>query len=191
MTASRRITFLTFMALVLPGALAVAACGGGGAAASSSPANTSSGQAATVGVANSRLGKILVDSRGRALYLFKADVGTKSACAGACVVAWPPVRTARRPTVGSGANSSLVSTTARSDGEPEVTYNGHPVYRFAGDKAPGDVNGEGLTAFGAEWLALSPVGDEVTNQPSSSGTSGGYQPPARSTTLVPKPFSTV
>jgi hypothetical protein len=84
-----------------------------------------------------------------------------------------------------------VSTTARSDGEPEVTYNGHPVYRFAGDKAPGDVNGEGLTAFGAEWLALSPVGDEVTNQPSSSGTSGGYQPPARSTTLVPKPFSTV
>ena len=121
----------------------------------------------------SRLGKILVDSRGRALYLFKADVGTKSACAGACVVAWPPLRTARRPTVGSGANSSLVSTTAGSDGEPEVTYNGHPVYRFAGDKAPGDVNGEGLTAFGDEWLALSPAGDEVTNQRSSSGSSGG------------------
>ena len=174
MIASRPITFLTSMALVLPGALAVAACGGGGAAASSSPAKTSSGLAATVGVANSRLGKILVDSRGRTLYLFKADVGTKSACAGACVVGWPPLRTARRPTVGSGANSSLVSTTARSDGEPEVTYHGHPAYRFAGDKAPGDVNGEGLTAFGGEWLALSPAGNEVTNQPSSSGSTGGY-----------------
>jgi predicted lipoprotein with Yx(FWY)xxD motif len=67
-----------------------------------------------------------------------------------------------------------VSTTARSDGEPEVTYHGHPAYRFAGDKAPGDVNGEGLTAFGGEWLALSPAGNEVTNQPASSGSTGGY-----------------
>jgi predicted lipoprotein with Yx(FWY)xxD motif len=173
MTDSRRITFLTSIALVLPAALAVAACGGSATASPASP-KTSNGQAATVAVANSGLGKILVDSHGRALYLFKADVGTKSACTGACVAAWPPLRTAGRPTVGSGANSSLVSTTARSDGEPEVTYNGHPVYRFAGDTAPGDVNGEGLTAFGGEWLALSPAGNEVTNQPSSSGSAGGY-----------------
>jgi predicted lipoprotein with Yx(FWY)xxD motif len=67
-----------------------------------------------------------------------------------------------------------VSTTARSGGEPEVTYNGHPVYRFAGDKAPGDVNGEGLTAFGGEWLALSPAGNEVTSQHSRSDSNVGY-----------------
>jgi predicted lipoprotein with Yx(FWY)xxD motif len=49
-------------------------------------------------------------------------------------------------------------TTPRSDGRPEVTYNGHPLYTYTGDSKPGDVNGQGLTAFGAAWFALSPSG---------------------------------
>jgi hypothetical protein len=67
----------------------------------------------------------------------------------------------------------VIGTTTRSDGKPQVTYNGHPLYRYQGDQKPGDTNGQGLTAFGASWFALSPAGSQVTTQPSSSGGGGG------------------
>jgi predicted lipoprotein with Yx(FWY)xxD motif len=67
-----------------------------------------------------------------------------------------------------------VGTTARPDGEPQVTYNGHPLYLFAGDQNPGDKNGQGLSAFGAKWYVLSPAGNQITQQPSSSGGNSGY-----------------
>src|SRR2546423_6737558 len=88
-------------------AAVVAGCGGGGAtAASSPPPKTASGQAATVGVSNTGIGEILVNSQGLTVYLFKADQGTKSACAGACAAAWPPLLVKGKPTVGSGVNAS-------------------------------------------------------------------------------------
>jgi predicted lipoprotein with Yx(FWY)xxD motif len=92
------------------------------------------------------------------VYLFKKDAGTKSACTGACATAWPPVLSSAAPAAGSGAKASLLGTTVRSDGQRQVTYNGHPLYLFAGDQAPGDTNGQGSTGFGAPWLALSPAG---------------------------------
>jgi ketosteroid isomerase-like protein len=76
---------------------------------------------------------------------------------------------APKPTVGSGANASMIGTTARSDGKPQVTYNGHPLYLYAGDQKAGDTNGQGVTAFGAAWYALSAAGNQVSGQPSSSG----------------------
>ena len=91
MTRNRPITFLASAAVIPIAALAIAACGGGGNAATAATPKTSSGASATVGVANSGLGSILVDSTGRTLYLFKADVGAKSACTGACATAWPPL----------------------------------------------------------------------------------------------------
>ena len=108
------------------------------------------------------LGKILVDSRGRTLYLFKKDSGKKSTCFGACATAWPPLRAHGKPTVGGGARASKVGTTRRSDGKPQVTYNGHPLYLFVQDKKPGDTHGEGLSAFGARWFAVSPAGRQVS-----------------------------
>jgi hypothetical protein len=57
----------------------------------------------------------------------------------------------------------------RSDGRAQVTYNGHPLYLFLGDQAAGDTNGQGSTAFGGSWDVLTPAGDEVTAQASSSG----------------------
>jgi predicted lipoprotein with Yx(FWY)xxD motif len=85
------------------------------------------------------------------------------------------VRANGKPTVGSGANASMVGTTARSDGKPQVTYNGHPLYLYSGDQRPGDTTGEGVTAFGASWFAVSPAGDQVSGQASSSGGGGvGY-----------------
>jgi predicted lipoprotein with Yx(FWY)xxD motif len=173
MTRTRSITFLAGAAVVLLAALALAGCGGGGASSQAAPPKTANGQPATVGVANdSNLGEILVNSQARTLYLFLKDSGTTSACTGACAAAWPPLRANGKPTLGSGANGSLVGTATRSDGNPQVTYNGHPLYLYAGDQKPGDTNGQGLTQFGGGWFALSPAGNQVSGQGSGSG--AGY-----------------
>ena len=176
MTPSRPMTFLAGAAVVPLAALADAGCGGGSSGASASPAppKTASGAPATVGVAKTGLGKILVDSQGRTLYLFKKDSGTKSACTGACASAWPPLRANGKATVGSGANASLIAITARSDGKPQVTYGGHPLYLFQGDQKAGDTNGQGVTAFGGGWFTLSAAGHQVAGKPASSGGGNGY-----------------
>ena len=178
MTRSKSITFLATAAVIPLTALALASCGGGtgDATASKAPPKTANGRPATVGVANGGLGKVLVDSHGRTLYLFKKDQGAKSACFGECATDWPPLRVSGKPTVGSGAQASMVSTTARTDGAPQVTYNGHPLYRYEGDRKAGDTNGQGITAFGAGWYALTPAGNQISAQASSSGgssTGGG------------------
>src|SRR4029079_10924433 len=174
MTRRRLIAFLASAAVVPLTALSVAACGsgGGGASASTGPPKTASGRPATVGVANTGLGKILVDSQGRTLYMFQKDQGTHSACTGACASAWPPLRANGKPTVGSGASASMVTTSPRSDGKPQVVYNNHQLYRYSGDQKPGDTNGQGLTAFGGGWFALSPAGSQVSGQATNSG--GGF-----------------
>jgi predicted lipoprotein with Yx(FWY)xxD motif len=177
----RPITFLASAAVIPLVALGLAACGGGGSATASPPpapsktataptkTATAPTKTATVLAANSRLGRILVDSTGRTLYLFKADVGAKSACSGACATAWPPLLTGGKPAVRSGAMAALVGTTKRSDGAQQVTYNGHPLYLFIKDQKPGDVIGQGVTAFGAAWFAVSPAGTQISSKPSGHG----------------------
>jgi predicted lipoprotein with Yx(FWY)xxD motif len=173
MTLKRPISFLAGGAVLLLAALAVAGCGGGSSKASSPP-TTASGKTATVGVSNASLGSILVNSQGRTLYLFSRDSGTMSECNGACAVNWPPLRVAGKPTLGSGAKASLASTSTRSAGMRQVTYNGHPLYLFKGDSKPGDTNGEGLNAFGGSWFAVSPAGNQVSAPAASSGGGSGY-----------------
>ena len=168
MTHSRPLTFLLSAAVVPVPALALTACGGGSSATAAAP-KTSSGVSASVGVSNSSLGKILVNSQGRSLYLFKADVGTKSECSGACAQAWPPLLATGNPTAGTGLTASKLGTTTRSDGTKQVTYNGHPLYLFIKDKKPGDVTGQGVTAFGAAWFALTPSGGQASTPVSTSG----------------------
>ena len=68
--------------------------------------------------------------------------------------------------------ASKVGTTTRSGGSHQVTYNGHPVYLYIGDKKAGELNGQGVTAFGAAWFALTPAGNQISTQPTTSG--GGY-----------------
>ena len=180
MTRSRPITFLASAAVIPLTALAVAACGGGGAATAATP-KSSGGASATIGVANSNLGSILVNSSGRTLYLFKADVGARSACTGACAAAWPPLLTTGKPTAGAGLTASKLGTSTRAGGKQQVTYNGHPLYLFIQDKKPGQTTGQGVTAFGAPWFALTPTGNQASGTASSSGggaSSGGSGAPA-------------
>ena len=149
-------------------ALAAAGCGGSsdgqqtasyGAPSPTAPANSSG--AASVGLASSKLGKILVDGQGRTLYLWEADTGTASTCSGACASAWPPLTSDGQPVARAGVSASELGTTKRDDGTSEVTYNGHPLYTFSGDSAPGQTAGQGSDGFGAEWYVLSATGNAI------------------------------
>jgi predicted lipoprotein with Yx(FWY)xxD motif len=160
-------------------ALLIAACGGYGTSAyggSTSPssdgrypgaAGSPSGTpappvaSATVNLRSTALGQILVDGRGRSLYLFEADKAGMSSCYGDCASVWPPLLTSGAPVAGSGLNQSLLGTTTRKDGSIEVVYNGHPLYYFVSDKQAGDTTGQAITSFGADWFVLSAAGSQV------------------------------
>lgn len=167
-----------FIAVAIPAVVAVAAlaagCGGsGGSASVPTHPKAGTGRRATVGLESvGGLGKVLVDSNGRTLYLFQKDARHVSACTGACAAAWPPVLATGKPVVGSGAMASLVGTISRSNGKPQVTYAGHPLYLFDGDSSQGDSKGQGVNAFGARWYTVSSSGTAVTTQ--VSGASNGY-----------------
>ncbi len=158
MPRSRSIAFLAGAAVIPIAALAVG-CGGGGGGNATAATTTPT---PTVRVANTQLGKILVDSKGRTLYLFTKDSHKKSACSGMCATFWPPLPAGAKPGAGRGARASLVGRIKRSDGRSQVTYHGHPLYRFAKDTKPGAINGEGVTAFGGSWFAVSPDGNRVS-----------------------------
>jgi predicted lipoprotein with Yx(FWY)xxD motif len=170
----RPISFLAAAVLVPVVALAAAGCGGNDSTPTAAATKTGGDSSATVSVASTGLGDILVDAQGKSLYLFEQDTGTKSTCSGACATAWPPLRTSGKPTAGSGAKTSLLGTTPRSDGDPQVTYDGHPLYGYQGDSNAGDTNGQGIDGFGAPWYVLSPSGNEITTSASSAGSGNGY-----------------
>jgi predicted lipoprotein with Yx(FWY)xxD motif len=133
-------------------------------------ASSSSAAAGTkVGVASSKLGRILVDRHGRTLYLFARDRNGKSACSRSCAVYWPPLIASGKLHAGAGAKASLLGTTRRADGRRQVTYRHHPLYRYAGDAAKGQVNGQGLDTSGGEWWVLSPAGNKITKGASNGG----------------------
>jgi len=176
----KRILLVVPVVVVALAALVVAGCGGGNdnvkasAPAASAKAASSSGGGATVDVRSGALGRYLVDSQGRTLYLFEKDTGTTSTCSGACASAWPPATTSGHATAGSGVKAALLGTTARSDGSSQLTYHGHPLYRYAGDQAPGDTNGQGLTQFGGGWYVVSPAGQKIEgHDTTTSDTNGG------------------
>ena len=161
-TASRRISLAVIATALVALAVVVAGCGGGsGYGGSASARPPASGSGASVKLASTKLGKVLVDAKGRTLYLFEADKGPMSTCDGACATVWPPLEAAGKPTAGAGLDAAKVGTTKRADGGSEVTYNGHPLYTFEGDSAPGQTSGQELDDFGAEWYALSAAGDKV------------------------------
>jgi predicted lipoprotein with Yx(FWY)xxD motif len=135
---------------------------------------------ATVSLRKTALGLVLVNSRGHTIYLFAKDRNGKSACNGSCAKFWPPLLGHGKPTAGSGVRASLLGTTRRSDGSSQVTYNRHPLYTFALDKRAGQTRGEGNSAFGARWYAVSAAGRAVV-KPSGTTTT------TTTTTTTPYP----
>ena len=159
------------LGLVLVALLGLVGCGGG---SSSSPgtASTESTTTALPPVAEpppnaeegtvfvslgsaAGLGQVLVDSEGHTLYAFSNDSPRESTCAGACARAWPPLLVEHgEPQPSNGAGAFRLGTVERADGSRQVTYAGHPLYSYAGDKRPGEASGQGATAFGGTWTAL-------------------------------------
>ena len=145
------------------------ASGGGGAYGygapakpASAPAKPAAAGATTIALADHGLGKMLVDASGRTLYLWRADTGLSSTCSGACAQGWPPVTTTGTPKATGGVHAGWLGTVKRADGTTQVTYGGHPLYRFAGDTAAGQTNGQGSTGFGSPWYVVSATGSAIT-----------------------------
>jgi predicted lipoprotein with Yx(FWY)xxD motif len=116
---------------------------------------------ATVALASSEYGKILVDAHGKTLYDFPPDKRMSSTCYGACAALWPPLLTTGKPLAGHGVKASLLGTVRRKDGKLEVTYDRHPLYLFVSDRKAGETTGQGVEQFGAPWWVLSAAGKEI------------------------------
>ena len=128
------------------------------APASEAPASAAAGGAVTVMVADSDLGQILVDGEGRTLYMFKPDSDGTSTCYDECESNWPPLTVTGDITVGEGLDAATFTTTERTDGSTQVKAGAWPLYYFANDAAPGDVNGQGV---GDVWYVVGPAGEPI------------------------------
>ena len=140
---------------------------GSPAAASPVGAGASASGGTVITTAKSSAGTVLTNGSGRAVYLWVKDTGDMSNCNGACAGAWPPVTTTATATATGGAKASDIGTITRSDGSKQVTYDGHPLYYFAGDSAAGMASGQGSDGFGAKWWLVAPTGSDVTASVSS------------------------
>jgi predicted lipoprotein with Yx(FWY)xxD motif len=156
--------------------LAIAACGSSAssssppAAGASSPAASSSGTALTSTTMNGTA--VLTNSAGFTLYWFAPDTSTTSKCTGSCAAFWPPVK--GPATAGSGVTGTL-GTITRPDGTTQATYDGHPLYTYKGDTAPGQAKGNGLNISGGVWHEVTVSGSgapAASTSPSAGG--GGY-----------------
>jgi predicted lipoprotein with Yx(FWY)xxD motif len=111
----------------------------------------------SVGVAKTKLGRILVDAHGHTLYLYLKDHGTKTACLDRCLRVWPPATVTGSPTAGPGVVAAKLTTMPRGD-RRQLVYNGHPLYTLSSDVRPGQVSGEG---FLGTWYVVSAAGNRV------------------------------
>ncbi|HEX6662086.1 MAG TPA: hypothetical protein VF025_00290 [Gaiellaceae bacterium] len=161
-----------FETLIAAAVLAAAAIVAAILGDTSSAASQKAPQGALVSIHKTVLGKVLADGRGHTLYLFEKDKNGMSSCNGACVTYWPMVPGAAKPRAGDGVRASLLGRTKRADGRRQVTYAGHPLYTFVGDKKAGQTAGEGLTDFGAAWDAIAPNGKPIEPNAHASGGSG-------------------
>ena len=166
----RKITVFIAIAAPLAAVLIAAGCGssasGSGYSAgpygSAAVASARSATGATrIGVASSRLGRIVVDSKGRTLYLFEKDKNRRSACYGACASYWPPLLTRAKPVAGARVKAKLLGVTRRKNGTRQVTYAGNTLYRYVADSKAGQTTGEGSTLFGAGWDVVAPSGKKI------------------------------
>ncbi len=147
-------------------ALLVAACGSSGSGA---PA-ASAASGAALKTAKISGTTVLTNNKGFTLYWFVPDTPTKSNCNGGCAAFWPPVK--GPATAGPGVTGKL-GTITRSDGSTQTTYNGHPLYTYKADTAPGMAKGNGVNASGGVWHEMTATGG-TTASSSSSGAGGGY-----------------
>jgi predicted lipoprotein with Yx(FWY)xxD motif len=137
----------------------LAACGSNGSPTNSAHANAGSGSD-TIKLRTTSKGTVLVNAAGFTLYWFASDTATQSNCSGSCAAQWPPLL----GTAVAAPRTSLphgFGTIKRANGQTQVTYDGHPLYTFKGDRAAGDVIGNGINLSGGLWWAVTPSGTQL------------------------------
>jgi predicted lipoprotein with Yx(FWY)xxD motif len=144
--------WLLFVVTVVVGAALAALV----AAAQAAP-----GTAARLSVRSTEYGKSLFGPSGKVVYVFGADRGSTSRCYGVCAAAWPPLLTGRAPLAGPGVQAKLLGMTKRKNGSLQVTYNGHPLYYYSGDKV-GKIMCQHAIMHGGLWLVIKPSGQPNT-----------------------------
>ena len=177
--APNRLRILLAVPAIAAAAAVLAACSssgtssasggsGSGSTSTSTPAAATAGSSlktATIGGAT-----VLTSSKGFTLYSFAPDTSTKSNCNGTCAQNWPPVK---GPATASGVTGTF-GTIKRSDGSVQATFDGHPLYAFAGDTAPGQNKGNGLNAAGGLWHEITTSGTAPAGSSSAGSGGGGY-----------------
>lgn len=171
----RTLKMNTLLGLALFGTLTaglIVGCGSQGPSDDPPPEPPPATGAEVTVATNATLGSYLADEDGVSLYLFTDGNGNPVPCTSEeCLAAWPIFTTDGEPVAGEGVDASLLSTTQHQSGATQVTYNGWPLWYFAGDQASGAVNGQGIISFGGTWYLISPVGNEI------GGTGGDDDPP--------------
>jgi predicted lipoprotein with Yx(FWY)xxD motif len=138
---------------------------------SSAPASSSASSSGTTLMERTINGtQVLTNSAGLTLYWFAPDTSTTSKCNGSCATYWPPVK--GPATAGSGVTGTL-GTITRSDGTQQATYDGHPLYTYLGDKAPGQNKGNDINASGGLWYEMTVSGAKPAAGATGSSTGGG------------------
>lgn len=175
------------MPVLAGGAALIAACGSSGAPSASSPSHAASSPAAhasgptvTIMTRSTSKGTVLTNAQGKTLYWFAIDTPTTSKCTSStCTSYWPPVIGTPKAAAGTSLPDGL-GTITRPNGQVQATYDGHPLYTYAGDTAAGQVSGNDVNLSGGLWWAMTPNGAKLTSSstgasssPSASG-GGGY-----------------
>ena len=166
---NRRLRMLLALLAAAAAAAVLAACSSGTSSSGGSSSSSVSASAGSLKTASVGGATVLTNAKGFTLYAFAPDTSTKSNCNGACAQNWPPVN---GPATAAGVKGTF-GTIKRSTGATQATFDGHPVYTFVGDKAPGQANGNGLTAFGGQWHEVTTSGSAAPAGSSSSGSGGG------------------
>lgn len=174
MNGKRLIT--SSLAVVVAGVVILVITVSGGSASKLKPTAVQAG--GSIALKHTSLGNILVAANGRTLYLFKADKTNHSTLSRAGFAVWPAYTASGKPRAGAGVNAAHIGIIS-TNGSKQVTYYGHPLYYYVGDKGAGETNGQGLKEFGALWWVLGSHGNAVTTThttvaPSSSEESSGY-----------------
>jgi predicted lipoprotein with Yx(FWY)xxD motif len=182
---SRRRGMLKKAVLLAVLGLALAAAGVAAAAAVTHQSSAAmSGTRGTVNLRKTKYGKVLVTKSGMTLYLFVKDRTKRSTCYGQCATYWPPLIKKGKLTAGTGVRKRLLGTTKRRNGQRQVTYKSHPLYRFKPDTKAGQTGGEGQNFFGGKWWVLNSAGRAVKKAQSPGTTT---TPSTTYTTTSPYP----
>jgi predicted lipoprotein with Yx(FWY)xxD motif len=170
---------LAAVALLAAGCSSSSPASPAAAAAGSSPASTPAAAGSSAPASGSGALKttmiggtaVVTNAAGYTLYWFAPDTSTTSKCTGTCATYWPPVK--GPVTAGAGVTGTL-STITRSDGTTQATYDGHPLYTYVADTAPGEAKGNDINASGGLWYEVTVSGSAAPASSPTAKSGGGY-----------------